>query len=156
MKVTGVNGLVSRMAQLSRLWTDYDKLWDRGNTESHSELPDSASAPPQAQPQVALHNPRKGAAWLFRTFAARRPVVGARTRQRSAWRTTADKSATEAESIEGIAGVAESIADVTQSDASAIDIAIRVRNQRATYQRETFLRMLERQGTLAQPMGAGY
>lgn len=153
MRITGISGSASRMAEVSRRWANHNMLW-----ESTGKLPNPASAPPHgqsqlSQPQLSLHNPQKGAAWLFRNPAVRRPVAEVRVGQRSPRRKTVDeRSATVsvAGTTDGITGVTEGITGVTQSAAGAIDIAIRARNERAAF----FLK-LERHGIPAKLQDTG-
>lgn len=151
MKVTGINGSASRSAELSRLWTNYDKLWERN--EPNCELPtNSAAFAPLAQPQLALHNPQKGAAWFLRGSGAGRPLSGVWPRRRSPGGRTAVggggaiQSATGA--TESATGMIENVTGVPGSAASAIDIIIRAQNERAA-----FFSMLQRQETLPRHMG---
>ena len=148
MKVTAINGLISKMAELRRFFANYNKSWER--KEKGPELLDSDSAPPQAPPQQALHSPKRGSAWFFRAaFGGRRPAAnGLRPRRRSSWRTTVgdgdvtenaigaakSKAAGRAESEnENITGMPERVISVSESDNCAIDIAIRARNQRVGF-----------------------
>lgn len=148
MKIIGINGLISKMAELRRLWTDYDKIWDRKGKSS--ELLDSDSAPPQAPPQLALHHPKRSAAWFFRTFMGRRSIADVRPRRRSPWRATVGEGGGSENTIgatkgsaagmaENSIGVPEKVVGVTESHPYAIDIAIRARNKRVAFNQRVAL-----------------
>lgn len=161
MKIIGINGLISKMAELRRLWTDYDKSWDRKGKSSELLDSDSASSP-QVPPQLALHHPKRSAAWFFRTFMGRRSVADIRTKRRSPWRATigegggtehmigaTQSSAASMAESESITGMPEKIVGMTESDPGAIDLPIRARNKNVAWNQRValFFRVSRQEGS---------
>jgi len=54
---------MSRVKYLTRLWTDYNNLWNRKEAKSHSL--GEPSLPPAEPPKQAIHNLKRGSRWFF-------------------------------------------------------------------------------------------